>query len=50
MYSRKYRVIPPETTQKNDFLIATGTSEILKKKKKIVKQKSHVQLKLAGFC
>ena len=36
----------------NDFFIATGTSETLKKKnqKKINKQKSYVKLKLAGFC
>ena len=34
------------------LFIATGTSETLKKKnqKKIDKQKSYVQLKLAGFC
>ena len=41
------------------FFIATGTSETLKKikkrlikknQKKIDKQKSYVQLKLAGFC
>ena len=36
----------------NNFFIATGTSETLKKKnqKKIDKQKGYVQLKLAGFC
>ena len=34
------------------IIIATGTIETLKKKnqKKIDKQKSYVQLKLAGFC
>ena len=36
----------------NDFFIATDTSETLKKKnqKKIDKQKSYAELKLAGFC
>ena len=36
----------------NNFFIATGTSETLKKKKRrnIDKQKGYVQLKLAGFC
>ena len=36
----------------NNFFIATGTSETLKKKnqKKMNEQKSYVQLKLAGFC
>ena len=34
------------------IIIATGPIETLKKKnqEKIDKQKSHVQLKLAGFC
>ena len=33
------------------FFIATGTSETLKKNQtNIDKQKSYVQLKLAGFC
>ena len=36
----------------NNFFIATDTSETLKKKnqKKIDKQKSCAELKLAGFC
>ena len=35
--------------KKRKIAIATGTSETLIKKKKIDKQKSYVQLKLAGF-
>ena len=43
---------PPVTSDSSVLIIATGTSETLKKKnqKKIDKQKSYVKLKLAGFC
>ena len=48
----KLQVRSQEEGEFNDLFTATDISETLKKKnqKKIFKQKSYVQLKLAGFC